>query len=114
MAWSLENHFLKEAEVLIRLNKEIELKHQLLLDNMCDKMKIASENFKQTFHKIAHELFHDNMNLGRLVVLCTSTAKLALYSNCIKISDEVVVWLGDFLAKQHLWIEKKVLVGLDS
>ncbi len=100
----------KETEVVLRLSKEIELKHEMLLKSMCNRLNITADNAYKTFCEIADEIFGDECNWGRIVVLYTFAGKLAAYcksSNMENMVDKIIVWLGNFVAKKHIWIKEK-------
>ena len=106
----LKNATRKETEVLLRLSEEIEQKHEMLLKSMCNRLNITADNAYKTFCEIADEIFSDDINWGRLVVLYTFAGKLAIHCKSSKMDsmvDKVVQWLGNFVARKQIWIKEK-------
>ncbi|XP_065060306.1 apoptosis regulator Bcl-2-like [Rhopilema esculentum] len=106
----LKNSPRRETEIIVRLSEEIERKHDMLLKSMCNRLNINSENAYKTFCEIAEEIFKDDINWGRIVVLYTFAGKLAIHCMNNKMDnmiDKVILWLGNFIARKQIWIKEK-------
>lgn len=106
----LKNSMRKETEVVLRLSQEIELKHEMLLKSMCNRLNITADNAYKTFCEIADEIFNNDINWGRIVVLYTFAGKLAVHCKSSKMEsmiDKIISWLGNFVAKKQAWIKEK-------
>ena len=107
---SLKNPVRKECEVLLGLSSEIEQKHDMLLKNMCNRLNVNSDNAYKTFCEVADEVFKDDCNWGRIVVLYAFGGKLAEYcknNNMEHMIDKVVSWVGNFISRKAQWIKDK-------
>jgi len=99
----------KKAAILRRLAQEIEVKHELLLKNTCDKLNIQASTTAVTFKQIADEMFKDGVNWGRIVALYTLGGKIATHccNRDINVSVENVIrWVGEYVCKLSGWIKK--------
>jgi len=106
----LKNSPRKETEIVLRLSEEIENKHDMLLKSMCNRLNINAENAYKTFCEISEEIFKDDINWGRIVVLYTFAGKLAAYCMNNKMEsmvDKVIQWLGNVVGRKQLWIKEK-------
>lgn len=106
----LKTSIRKETEIVLKLSQEIELKHEMLLKSMCNRLNVTATNAHKTFAEIADEIFCDgSINWGRLVVLYTFAGKLAIHCKLSKMEnmdDKIVNWVGNFVAKKQLWIKE--------
>ena len=106
----LKNAPRRETEIILRLSEELECKHDMLLKSMCNRLNINADNAYKTFCEIAEEIFKDDINWGRLVVLYTFAAKLAVHCKSCKMDnmiEKIIQWLGTFVARKQIWIKEK-------
>lgn len=106
----LKNAPRKETEIVLKLSEEIECKHDMLLKSMCNRLNVNTENAYKTFCEIAEEIFKDDTNWGRIVVLYTFAGKLAVHCKNNKMDgmiDKVIQWLGSVVGRKQLWIKEK-------
>ena len=99
----------KSAEVLRRLAQEIEVRHELVLKNMCDRLDIQTPTAALTFKQVADEIFVDGINWGRIVVLYTFGGRVATHCcdrNLNVSEDEVIRWVGEYVCGLSKWIRK--------
>lgn len=99
----------KEAMLLRRLGQEIEVRHELLLKHMCERLDINEESAERTFKEIADETFATGVNWGRIVVLYTFAGKMAVFSSehHLDLADRIVTWVGDYVTSLSDWICKE-------
>lgn len=106
----LKNAPRRETDIILRLSEEIECKHDMLLKSMCNRLNINADNAYKTFCEIAEEIFKDDINWGRLVVLYTFAAKVAVHCKSSKMDnmvEKIIQWLGNFVARKQIWIKEK-------
>lgn len=106
----LKNAPRKETEIVLRLSEEIEGKHDMLLKSMCNRLNITADNAYKTFCEISEEIFKDDINWGRIVVLYTFAGKLAIHCKNNKMDgmiEKLIQWLGNVIGRKHLWIKEK-------
>ena len=106
----LKNPPRRETEIVLRLSEEIENKHDMLLKSMCNRLNVNAENAYKTFCEISEEIFKDDINWGRIVVLYTFAGKLAIHCKSNKMEgtvDKVIQWLGNVVGRKQLWIKEK-------
>jgi len=99
----------KETELMIRLTNEIEIKYEIPLNNMCNKLNVNSDNAARIFWDIADEIFLDGINWGRIIVLYAFGGKLAEHAkkyNDEKLIDRIGQWVGCFVANKASWIKE--------
>lgn len=98
----------KGATILRRLGKEIEIRHEPLLKNMCEKLDINESSAERTFQQVADEIFSNGINWGRIVVLYTFAGKIALFStqHDLQLTEDIIRWTGDYVASLSEWIIK--------
>lgn len=99
----------KNAALLRQLGQEIEVRHELLLKNMCDRLNIQAPTAYVTFKLVADEIFKDGINWGRIVVLYTFGGKIATHcrDHNLNISTENVIrWIGEYVSGKSDWIRK--------
>lgn len=98
----------KGATILRRLGEEIEIRHEPLLKNMCEKLDINESSAERTFQQVAGEIFSNGINWGRIVVLYTFAGKIALFStqHDLQLTEDIIRWTGDYVASLSEWIIK--------
>ena len=97
----------KEVELMLRLTNEIEMKHEMVLKNMCNRLNVNSDNASRIFCEVAEEIFRDGINWGRIIVLYAFGGKLAEHckqTNNEQLIDKVGLWVGSYVAKKSSWI----------
>ena len=97
----------QEVLILLRLERELD-QNGLMLDHICDRIDICSENIYSHLDAIADEvLTNGEVNWGRIVILCTFAAKLAIrcdQSGDNSMVEDIINWLGSQVAKRCSWI----------
>lgn len=100
----------KVAATLRRIGREVEIRHQLILKNMCGKLDIRASSAQITFRTVADEIFATGINWGRVVVLFCFAAEVAVFCRQqeIDVVENIVTWLSEYLSQRTLseWIKK--------
>ena len=69
----------QEVLTLLRLERELASNFEFILDHICDGLDVCSEDIHSHLDAIADEvLTNGEVNWGRIVILCTFAAKLAI------------------------------------
>ncbi|KAK2552883.1 Apoptosis regulator Bcl-2 [Acropora cervicornis] len=98
------------AATLRRIGREVEIRHQFILKNMCGKLDIRASSAHVTFRTVADEIFATGINWGRIVVLFCFAAEVAVFCGQqeIDVVENIVTWLSEYLSQRTLseWIKK--------
>lgn len=99
----------KCGALLRRLTEEIEVRHELVLKNMCERLNVQASTAELTFKLIADEMFADGVNWGRIVVLYTFGGRIATHCRDHKINvakEDIIRWVGEYVCSLKSWIVK--------
>ena len=97
----------KEVEILLRLSGEIDDKYGVILNNMCNRLDVNSENAYFKFSTVAEEILNGDESWGRIIILYAFAAKLAeqcKQSDNEQMVEKIISWLSCFIARKASWI----------
>jgi len=100
---------LRTARRMIELVDEIKPQTTLVFGHLCSELPLTTHNARTVFFEVTRELFHDDVNFGRIVTLYAFAGKMAQHfavSGNGDMTQRIISWVSLLVEKHCQWLQR--------